>query len=369
MKRIGIFAFYDKKGIADEYKLYLLKSLIPFLTDLIIVINGSIEDSELNKLREYTDDIFVRENRGYDGGAYKDVLTNKYREIEWLSYDEIILFNDTFYGPLFSWEAVFSVMSGAGSDFWGLSRNCGGTTAEGAIVTNHVQSFFLVVNKSMFQAPQWNEFWQQLEYSVSYASAVQCFEIRFTKYFADKGFRFSTWLDINDGAQYIEREGDNPYIKYAYDIIAKCHFPIVKYRAMSPVNCTNACAVLDYIEKNTDYDKGLILQHLTRLEQEGQLRPFGISELERFVSEHSKVYIFGHGQYGRGLAEYFRMKDWEFCGFVVSAPGSDEEIGVEDVALGERDGLIVALWEKGLKEVRGLLEGKFNADQLLFPRC
>ena len=69
MRRIGIFVFYDGKGTVDEYKFYLLKSLQPFLSDLIIVVNGFIENAGLEKLYEYTEYIYIRENRGNDCGA------------------------------------------------------------------------------------------------------------------------------------------------------------------------------------------------------------------------------------------------------------------------------------------------------------
>lgn len=368
MKRIGIFAFYDKNGAVDDYKLYLLKSLMPFLTDLIIAVNGVIEDFELNKLREYTEDIFIRENRGYDGGAYKDVLTGAFRSFDWTNYDEILLFNDTFYGPLFSWESVFSMMSEEGVDFWGLSRNCGGTTVDGTAVTNHVQSFFLAVGKSMFQTPQWARFWKEMEYPASYWDAVKGFEIYFTRYFAECGFRFSTWLDRNGGAQYIEQGKDSPYVESAFEIIEKCRFPVVKYRAMTLTNYGNVCRILDHVKNNSDYPEGLILRHMERMEKEGRLKPFGVSELEEFVLLHQKIFIFGHGQYGRGLAEYFQTKGWEICGFVVSKPKDTEEIGLNEVVLGDNDGLVVALGEKNLREVRADLEGRFRKGQILFPR-
>lgn len=122
MARRGIFVFYDANGIVDEYVEVLLKSMEEILTNLLIVINGEIKLDSLLKLGKYADRIFFRENKGYDGGAYKDVFLNFAKDDKWESWDEVILFNDTFYGPLFSWSEIFDKMSKVDVDFWGLSR-------------------------------------------------------------------------------------------------------------------------------------------------------------------------------------------------------------------------------------------------------
>ena len=368
MRRIGIFVFYDGKGTVDEYKIYLLKSLQPFLSDLIIVVNGFIENAGLEKLYEYTEYIYIRENRGNDCGAYKEVLINKYKEIEWLQYDEIILFNDTFYGPIIPWENIFNEMSSEKLDFWGLSRKKGGTMIDGTVIANHIQSFFLVIGRSMFCTPQWIRFWEELEYPNSYWDTVKNFEIRFTQFFAVCGFRFSSWLDQNGGGQYMEDGMDSPYIAFAYDIVAQCSFPVVKYRALSLTNYRNASLLLNYIRKDTDYDEKLISRHLERMEKENRLKPFGIAQLEDFVATHQKIYIFGHGQYGRGLADYFEARGWRMSGFVVSNPENEEEIGLENAHIERSDGIVVALAEKFVREVRTKLEERFEAKNLLFPR-
>lgn len=69
MKRIGIFLFYDSKGIIDEYKIFLLNSLKTVLSHLIIVVNGMICGDGLAVLKRFTNDIMIRDNVGFDGGG------------------------------------------------------------------------------------------------------------------------------------------------------------------------------------------------------------------------------------------------------------------------------------------------------------
>lgn len=51
MKRMGIFIFYDKAGIVDEYIEILLSSMQDVLDCLIIIINRSVRNEGYRKLK------------------------------------------------------------------------------------------------------------------------------------------------------------------------------------------------------------------------------------------------------------------------------------------------------------------------------
>ncbi|MCI8659507.1 MAG: hypothetical protein HFG54_04580 [Lachnospiraceae bacterium] len=367
MKRIGIFAFFDGCGIVDDYKLYLLDSLNYILSEIIIIINGFIQEESLARLYDYTNHIYIRENMGFDAGAYKDILMGNITCIEWDLWDEIILLNDTFYGPLYPWEEIFLTMDKEILDFWGFSRFSSGKLWDGSTITQHIQAYFIAVRKSMFSTLQWKKFWEGFEYPSSYMEAIKKFEISFTDYFSKEGFCYSTWMDKNDGESYI-KENLNPYMEFAYDLVKYCRFPIVKYRACSVVRYSSTKALLNYIENNTDYDKRLILKHVERMDKEMRLKPFGISELKQFVNSHNRIFIFGHGKYGKGLEEYFQEKGWKISGFIMSVPNSQHrnEIALQDIEIRKTDGLIVAVANGD--EIRPVLNKKFEDKQLLFAR-
>lgn len=42
MKRLGIFVFYDREGIADDYVYYLLDSMVYVTDRIIIAVNGFV---------------------------------------------------------------------------------------------------------------------------------------------------------------------------------------------------------------------------------------------------------------------------------------------------------------------------------------
>ena len=106
-RRIVILSLYDPEGIVDEYVFYLIKSFHLISSRIVVVSNSIISMEQQSKIREYTDDIVIRENIGYDGGAYKYVITEYLKNEDWSKWDQLILSNDTFYGPLYLWENMF----------------------------------------------------------------------------------------------------------------------------------------------------------------------------------------------------------------------------------------------------------------------
>ena len=72
-KRLCIFSFFDKTGYVDDYVIYLLKELISCTNRLIIIVNGMLDERGQAFLTQFTDEVYIRENIGYDAGAYKYV--------------------------------------------------------------------------------------------------------------------------------------------------------------------------------------------------------------------------------------------------------------------------------------------------------
>ena len=71
MKRLGIFFFYEKNGVVDEFILYYLADLVKNLSELVVVCNGKLSEQGDAAFRQFTDRIIVRENKGLDVWAYK----------------------------------------------------------------------------------------------------------------------------------------------------------------------------------------------------------------------------------------------------------------------------------------------------------
>ena len=68
-KRLVIYFFYDKDGIADRYVDYFLQGLKPITDKFVIVSNGKITPNTRRIFLKYSQDIIVRVNKGLDAWA------------------------------------------------------------------------------------------------------------------------------------------------------------------------------------------------------------------------------------------------------------------------------------------------------------
>lgn len=370
IKRLGIFVFYDASGIVDQYVQKLLESLLPELDKLVIVVNGKIADESRRKLETYSGSIFIRKNRGFDAGGYKEVFLSFMADEDWQRWDEILLFNDTFYGPVFSWDTVFERMQREEQlDFWGLSRY------EGDIIINervghpgHIQSYFLVCRKRLILSSFFWEFWNSFDYTISRREATEKFEVRFTTYFSEKGFRCKAYMDVCD--RHIDMgPGCIPYICYPYELLSELQFPVIKRTAITLDNFIKAKQALEYIEENTEYDTDLIYRHLTRLAQEDRILLFNPLQLEAFCSAHKRIYIYGHGKIGKNIADFFKYRGWKYEGFLVSEKSDreTETLTYRDVEFTIDDGIILALNRKAYQEVYPVVKNDLDISQLFLP--
>mgnify|MGYP000594593373 CR=1 FL=1 len=99
-KRLGILCFYDKNGRAAKFLDGFLEDLMRNLTDLVVIVNGKIDDEARKMFGKYTDIIMVRENTGLDVAAYKQALLTIGWRKDWKPTNEVLCLNDTIMGPV-----------------------------------------------------------------------------------------------------------------------------------------------------------------------------------------------------------------------------------------------------------------------------
>lgn len=369
-KRLGVFVFYDEMGIVDDYVEVLLNSMLTVLWELIVVVNGSITDAGYQKLRKHTHRVYIRKNQGYDAGAYKDTFTEFLAEDSLGRWDEIVLFNDTFYGPFYPWEDIFQEMEDDSIDFWGLSRFPEGNYfPSGKEIPGHAQGYFLVCRKPLFLSDAWREFWTELGYPKTYQEAIENFEIYFTQYFSGKGYLNKVFTD---NGRIDMANSENPTMWCFDDLICNHCFPIIKRKVFCLIHLDAVGKTIDYIKDNTDYDINLISKHLERLYKEKRIRPLAPFESEGlylFCKKHKRIFIYGYGIYGKGLARYFEYKEWKYDGVIVSENKENQEglIIYQEMEFDAKDGIILALGESAFREVYPVVKKDLCKENLYYP--
>jgi lipopolysaccharide biosynthesis protein len=274
VSRLGIFVFYDKEGIVDDYVLHLLDGMMENLNHLVIVCNGKVEETGLAKLEKYTRDVFIRDNTGYDSTAWKATLTSLYGWDKVYSFDELVLFNDTFYGPIYPFKDMFDEMSVRdSSDFWGITLQNNLLIFDNIVTPVHLQSYFLVFREKILKSKDFFLFFENLGQINNYNDAVRKFEIILTQHFAELGYKFDSYIDINPFASNKTENNYNYSVYEAFNLIYKYKCPIVKRKNFITLNGgllnlnggVDAAKTLNYIEKHTKYNADLIWSNILRI--------------------------------------------------------------------------------------------------------
>ncbi len=251
MKRIAIFTVYDKEGIIEEYIDYFLIALKDVAEDIIVVVNGNARKQDVSRLKSIVSHIYIRDNTGFDAGAYKDCIFN-YIGIDTIKkYDELIIANDTCYGPLKSFNDIFNDMAENKCDFWGIKRmNLGFMT--------YLQSWFLVFKKNILMDYRFYDYWNKFinEKSCDIRNVYSCFEIGIYRYLVKCGFKSGVY-----------KNGDNQVHVYKssyYDL--KDEIPFIKRKIFVDGMYTdnNVFYSLEYIKEKSEYPLEIILNNAKR---------------------------------------------------------------------------------------------------------
>ena len=273
LKRLGIFCTYDSDGIIDDYIIFLLEDIKKTLTHLAIVCNGKLTAESRQRLEKITEDVQVRENVGFDMAAWKKGILDKNLN----EYDELLIFNNSFYGPFYSFTEVFNKMDAEKpeADFWGITVHAQIedelNICPYGFIPEHIQSYFLVIRQKMLHSPEFLEYWQNLDIPHNFQEAIRLNEVCFTKIFSDKGFTYAAYCDTREiekiYAAHIDHTLVNPkklMENFNCPIIKKKVFMTERRHNLKENYSDEARRSLHYIAQNTNYDLNLIWQNLLR---------------------------------------------------------------------------------------------------------
>ena len=197
-KKICFYHIYDKEGIIADYVLYWLSQLRDNNFEIVIVINGYINESSYSKLINYSKKIYIRENVGYDAMAYKEMLTVEYGQQKIMQYDECLLLNDTVFGPFIALSDIINKMDGR-YDLWGISAQnpIESYYGENKDLPYHIQSYFLMFESDILKSNVFWDYWNDLVISGSYQETIENFEFKITKIALENDFKVGAYVDRN----------------------------------------------------------------------------------------------------------------------------------------------------------------------------
>ena len=152
MKRLCVFAHWDRDNIIDDYVIYYLKALKEVCETIIFVSDCNLEASETSKLDNIADFVLAQKHGEYDFGSYKRGFL--FAKEKGLQFEELLFVNDSCFGPFYPLKPIFDKMGNKKCDFWGMTQNSYGIkkTAKGVDLCYkpHIQTYFILLRQSTF---------------------------------------------------------------------------------------------------------------------------------------------------------------------------------------------------------------------------
>ena len=348
MKRAGIFLFYDPEGKVDDYILGCLGSLQQHMDYLLVVSNSSLDETNRKRLESVSSEVMERKNVGYDVGAYRDGL----RHLGWDhmgDYDELVLFNYTFFAPIHPWAGLFERTDKWDTDFWGITEHDEVRPhpfLPKLVMPRHIQSHWIAVRSSLSTTKDWRTYWEDMPPIESYNDSIQWHESRFTGYFNALGYRHEVAYNVDD------YPSANPVFDNA-NLLLQDGCPILKRRNLfhNPLHLDRFAIIgADMLEqaRAAGYDTDLILSNLARTSKPRDLVtnagltwvvPQSASEETYAAAATQKILAVAHIFYADMAEEILQRLSVLPKGYYLVATTSNEENQAQIRAVMERYGV------------------------------
>src|SRR5690606_35296205 len=172
VRRAVVYVIFDRRGMVEEYVVHALREMRGDASHILAVVNSELTEEGRARLENVADDILVRPNVGFDILGHKAGLERLGDGIA--AFDEIVLTNDTWFGPVNPYREVLDPMSKQPVHFWGMTDNVrmkNPATGTGR-VPDHLQSFWIAVRREMFLSEEWAQYWSALPQMDGYFDAV-----------------------------------------------------------------------------------------------------------------------------------------------------------------------------------------------------
>lgn len=257
-KRLAVLRMLDTTGIVDDYVYTLMDGMRNTCGKLMVFCSNKADSQTIAKLGQHADWVFAYDNVHFSDGCFVTECSYKIMS----GFEEVVFLNDGIFGPIYPLEPMFEAMSLLGTDFWGITRSYEQVTPEGVPVPGTVQDYFLVLTQTVLQSDFFRAYWAGAKdgpHFIHLLANALCYN----------GFHWDTYLDTSIAKGRFPDENYDPSIWFAYDLLHRQQMPFVRVDALAntyflPGGNETPTATFRFIKEHTDYDIGLVWQHLLR---------------------------------------------------------------------------------------------------------
>lgn len=187
-KSICYFSSFDADGLVDDYVIFHLKALKAMGMDVVFISSSpSVADRHVEALKNHVAAIIHRNNIGLDFFSWKIGMC-AFPFVS--STEQVILANDSVYGPLFSLSTVFQKMKEKNLDVWGITDSW--------FTTYHLQSYFICINITSMTSNILRSFFDNVKIIDDKVKLIVEYEMGLTKSFLSEGLKVGALCDFRE---------------------------------------------------------------------------------------------------------------------------------------------------------------------------
>jgi len=255
MRRLAIFAHFDRDNVIDDYVLHYLMGLQAVASRILFVSDCPLPRAEIAKLDGLAEFVSGKRHGEYDFGSWKRGFAHIGDTVsEW---DEVIIANDSCYAPIYPFESIFDRAGPVACDWWGPTATI---TEQGDLC--HMNSYFLVFRPPVLANPAFRRFWQDVTAQPSPREVIRVYEKGLTKLLLAQGFR---WHAVVPPVPTPGRTASVVFTEWVHDTLHRHRASWIKVRMLrsNDYRAERLAEALQRIEPL--YPRRLIDAHLGRL--------------------------------------------------------------------------------------------------------
>lgn len=186
-------AHFDPDGVVAGHVRRQIEAWLDLGAKPTFVTTADLQDADREWLAPKVT-LIERENVGHDFVSYQRGLLDSG---DLSGYDEVVICNDTFVGPLVPLAQIFAAMASSKADFWGVAR-CDRRKP-------HVQSYFVVFRRSVLGSPVFQQFWAELVPLASRRAVIRRYEVGMSVKLRKAGFKLASFFRETRGERRLGR--------------------------------------------------------------------------------------------------------------------------------------------------------------------
>lgn len=193
MTRLAVMAHYDPEGLVRPHARRQVEALVADVEDVLVVSTAALTDDSRRWLAARAR-LVERANYGYDFFSYKVGLD---AAGDLAAYDEVIVCNDSYVGPLRPYSRILADMAARPVDFWGF--------AQSTRIKPHVQSFFVAFRPWTVASRAFRRFWSEMQPISDRSKVIRRYEIGMSQQLYDAGFTSASYFAEDDADRRVGR--------------------------------------------------------------------------------------------------------------------------------------------------------------------